>query len=93
MGAFLLALPGCKAPEVRACEDFVDVLRECTDKNGGASSEGESEDEYETCESVDPECEAFFECAAKRPCTDDNAINAYTIDVSGCEMPEGVICL
>ena len=88
-----MAAPACKAPEVRACEDFVDVLRECTDKNGGASSEGELDGEYEACESVDPECEAFFECAAKQPCSNNNAINAYTIDVSGCEMPEGVICL
>ncbi|MEZ4381609.1 MAG: hypothetical protein R3A79_09685 [Nannocystaceae bacterium] len=92
VGASCVWLSACKTPEVRACEDFVDVLRECTDRNGSASGEGEDED-YAVCEDVHPDCEAFFDCAAEQPCSDDNSISAYTIDVSACEVPEGVFCL
>jgi hypothetical protein len=88
--AFLMGALSCAPPEVRACEDFVDALRACTDRNGEASGPGE-DDDYAVCEAVDPACESFFECAAAKPCADD--LGFYTISTEGCEPPEGVRCL
>ncbi len=88
--AFLLGALSCSPPEVRACEDFVDVLHACTDRNGDPSGPGE-EDDYAVCEGTSPECEAFFECAATQPCADGPGF--FTISTEACSPPEGVRCL
>ncbi|MCA9636074.1 MAG: hypothetical protein KC420_08595 [Myxococcales bacterium] len=82
----------CTPPEVKACEEFVDALRECTDRNGGATGSAEG-DGHEACEDVDTACESFFECAASRPCAKDPVGDFWKIDTSGCMMPEGVNCV
>lgn len=91
MGALSwFAAIACGPAEVRACGDFVDVLRACTDRNAEPSSGGEDED-YGPCEAVAPECAAFFECAAEQPCDDE--LGYFTISIDTCEPPEGTRCL
>jgi len=90
IAAFLLGGFSCGPPEVRACHEFVDALRACTDRNAPASGLGE-EDEHAACESADPACESFYECATAEPCTDEDGF--FTISIAACEPPEGVRCL
>ncbi|HGG56721.1 MAG TPA: hypothetical protein ENK31_02865 [Nannocystis exedens] len=91
LGAFSwFAALACSPAEVRACSDFVDVLRACTDRNASPSGGGEDED-YGPCEAVDPECTAFFECATQQACNDE--LGYFTISIDSCEAPEGIRCL
>jgi len=80
----------CKPPEVRACLDFLEVLDACTDRNASASGDGEGNEDV--CEDVNPACEGFFSCAAASPCVKDPSGTFYTLDLSGCSLPEGVTC-
>ena len=86
--ALLAEASACKPPEVRACLDFLDALVACTDKNAPASGPGEDRDDV--CDEVPQDCEAFFKCAAARPCVMDDGI--YSLDLTGCEPPDGVSC-
>lgn len=87
--ASLVGAVSCKPPEVRACLDFVEALDACTDKNASASGDGEGNEDV--CEEVNPACEDFFNCGAASPCV-KVAGDFYTLDLSGCSLPEGVTC-
>lgn len=87
--ALLTGAFACGTPEAQACEDYAAALRACTDRNGPQSGPGE---DYDACEAVEPACEAYLRCAAEAPCAEAADSGFFTLDVDGCEAPEGVDC-
>ncbi|MDC0720145.1 hypothetical protein [Nannocystis bainbridge] len=77
------ALGACTSPEINSCENFREVRGSC-DGNNAFRYQPVS---YDLCNNVDPECKAFYDCAAALPCVPD--ARAFVLGVENEAMKIG----